>query len=254
MGNENQPVVGRNSTLFHELTTTVDTNRMLLETATFAAGDRSAYQGPLEAPVSQIAAAVLQATPTEYPDDRHGVAAYPAIRFDLALSAGQPVAAFLKEQLGEPGAQTLINDWAELGVSIDGNAPLQNQAILVLDSNNKARARQTDRHANTTQEEDLKGAGLRVADDIQATIICAALVRKAIDAGLDRSSTGTWGRSKLSEQELDLLTKLRDGAVRTSSGALVVNGRGCLRAAFYSPYDYPSSWVVGAAPLRNKNT
>lgn len=91
--------------------------------------------------------------------------------------------------------------------------------------------------AETTQEDDFKGVGLEFADDMQATIVCAILVKKARDAGLDlKEEAYSWEEKQsaavnlLNESELELLTNLKDGVVRTRSGALDIDDLGCLRA------------------------
>ena len=208
----------------------------------------------LQCPKRDAITGQLQAAYQEYPDSRTGIAAHPAVCFDLQLPPGQSVAAFLQEQLGAADVQQLKEDWAARGVNLDYDAPLRSQAILFLDSNSKARNRQyAPRGAQTTQEEDFKSAALEgFANDVQMTLICAALVKKARDAGIDLTKNSEdWdvaATGKLKPEELDLLAKLRDGLVRTSSGALGVDDDGRLRAFFYYAGGVPGYWAAGAAP------
>jgi hypothetical protein len=237
-------VAGRDidNTLFERLTTTIDTNSLLLlEIGTLTVRNQPADREPTAVLGRQVAG-VLQAIPLTYPGNRPGIAAHPAIRFDLQLPPGQSIAAFLREQLARRGAKQLIEDWAARGVNLNCDAPSRNRAILFLDSNNKARNREyAAPDANTTQEEDLKGAGLAgFADDIQATLISAALVRKARDPGCAPSAS-----------ESALLTKLRDGIIRTRYGALLINGAGRLRANYLRTGSNPGRWAFGAERLAN---
>ena len=87
---------------------------------------------------------------------------------------------------------------------------------------------------------------------MEATLICAALVKKAENAGLALAdSADSWDRSdfvdtgKLKGEEFDLLVKLRDGAVRTRSGALFVHAYGRLRADYFSVSAVAFNWAFG---------
>ena len=174
--------------------------------------------------------------------------AHGAIRFELRLPAGRDVREVLSELLGAEDAEKLIADWAAERVTISGLVPETSVAVFFPNSNSKTRE---------NQEADFKRAGLAgFADDVEATLVCAALVQKARDAGIDLRQCGSeWqATDKLSNQELDLLTKLRDGLVRTSSGALGVDDNGRLRANYYCDYGYPYYWAAGAAPAAESKT
>ena len=184
----------------------------------------------------------LQAAYQEYPDSRPGVAAHPAVRFDLQLSPGESEAAFLAAELGPEDAALLIRDWAERNVSFEGSVPEHNGAVLFQDSNDKALNRESAPHAaKTTQQEDFEGAGLKFfADDREMTNICAKVVGKA-----------RRGES-LSAEEQDLYRKLRCGVVSCCSGALYVGGNGRLRANDCNDDGYSGRWAA-AAPLASES-
>ncbi len=198
---------------------------------------------------------VLSCTSVEYGDTRNNGTKQAAIKFELPLSTQQGARVLLQGLLGAEDSVTLMRDWGSR-IDFDQMAPSQNEAILFNDSNSKARNREyAASDATTTQEEDLKAAGLGgFADDLQATIVCAALVRKAKDAGLILSEPAdSWRKDqsevvkKLSDQELDLLTKLRNGVVRTLSGALIVLDDGRLRALDFSAHAHSRNWAFGGA-------
>ena len=241
MGNElqNASVVGRNTDLVRELTTVVDTDALLLQTGTLPQYEHLAH--PKDA-AAALMVGQLQAASQEYPDSRPGVAAHPAVRFDLQLSPGESEAAFLAAELGPEDATQLISDWVVRGVDLEGNVPEHNSAVLFQDSNNKARNRDSaPRGAKTTQQEDLEGAGLKFfADDREMTNICAKVVGKA-----------RRGES-LSAEEQDLYRKLRCGVVSCCSGALYVGGNGRLRANDCNDDGYSGRWAA-AAPLASES-
>ena len=164
-----------------------------------------------------------------------------AIRFALRLPAGRDVREVLSELLGAEQGERLIAAWAERGVTINGPVPEVCGFVFFPSSNNRTRAR---------QDADFERAGLAgLADDLEATLVCAALVQKARDAGIDLSdSSVNWpSTAKLADEELDLLTKLRHGMVRTLSGALCVQSGGWLHAHYSHILGFPDFWAAGAA-------
>jgi len=196
----------------------------------------------------------------EYPDNRDDFPPHRAIDFKVTQDRQIQTGDLLEKLLGKDAA-ILRQDWG-VRINFDKDAPSANQAVLFRESNNKARNRA---HAKTgdktTQEEDFKAAGLDFADDTQATIVCATLVRKAKDAGLDISKgASTWKSKqpdalvKLNESEIDLLTKLRDGVVRSRSGALGVGDLGRLRACFFNGAGgFANFWAFGGvSPAESK--
>lgn len=194
--------------------------------------------------ISTSIASPLESERQNYGDTRSGVAPHPAINFSVAVNSDVVAAAHLRELLGED-ATVLMSDWEDQ-IDFTTNAPESNKATLLIDSNNKNRQ---------TQGEDFKASGLEFADDLQATIVCATLVKKAKDAGLDLSKgASSWKEnqseaiSQLNEAELDLLTKLRNGVVRSRSGALGVYDDGRLRVNRYLGGSYPYRWAFGASP------
>ena len=180
-----------------------------------------------------------------YPDARPGHGPHEAIVVTVTEPRQIKVSDLLVELLGEADAAALIAQWGDR-VDFSEDAPTSNSVVLFLDSNNKRR---------TTQEEDFKGAGLTFADDIQATIVCAVLVKKARDAGLDLSKdASTWEQdqsaalSRLDPLQIDLLSKLHVGYVRSCSGALRVDGNGRLRAYDLDDRGYANIWAFGGVP------
>ena len=178
------------------------------------------------------------------------LAAHRAISFSLTLPPNLPAAAVLIELLNLDEAVELLKDFLQNNrLTFPESAPAVSRATFFPLSNWKSRS---------MQDAGFKAAGLNgFADDIQATLICAALVRKATDAGIDpmKGSVG-WDKAaaaQLKPEELDLLAKLRDGEVRISSGFLSIDELG--RLHYYSSYYYECmrnydahSWAAGAAP------
>ena len=101
-----------------------------------------------------------------------------ASMFSLMLPEGLTTEAVLKALLKPGEAEQLLKDWHDnAGVALSETASSRNDLIFFPKSNNKSRS---------TQNADFKAAGLSgFADDLQATLVCVALVRKARDAGID---------------------------------------------------------------------
>lgn len=157
----------------------------------------------------------------ELPDSRDGFAAHKAFIFSVPPSRGT-VLDELKELLGKDAADQLVKDW---GNRCDLNRRLEKTDVgIFLDSNNKARNRHyANRNDKTTQLEDFVATGKQFADDLALTLLCARVWKKFND------------RDSLSEGEKDLYKKLKDGVIRSCSGALDIDGYGRLRA--YDSYD-----------------
>ena len=176
------------------------------------------------------------ATPTgvraDLPDPREGFAPHRAYLFPVAPSKGT-VLDELKTLLGEQDANRLATDW---GGRCDLNQKLPaTQVALFLDSNNKARNRDyADRGDKTTQEEDFKATGHQFAGDLAATLLCARIFRKVRD------------NLSLSEGEQDLYQKLKDGVLRSCSGALGIYDFGRLRAFSFDGSRDSGGWALGS--------
>jgi hypothetical protein len=103
-----------------------------------------------------------------------------------------------------------------------------------------------------TQEDYLKSAGCSFAREAAAILLCARLVEKARGLGLDLSGEpADWFHSQrdtvhiLSNEERDLLTRLKFGVMRTQSGAVGIDASGHLRAFSFFPEDAcPNAWVL----------
>lgn len=132
--------------------------------------------------------------------------------------------------------------------------PRVSEVVLFNDSNNKPKKGDGD-----TQESDFKSRGLRFADDLQGVIVCATLVRRAEDAGLNlcrnssywqESQSGTLDQFTASEQLL--LFKLRDGGVRTNSHTIGINASGILSKIpqiYYSDFEGSRKiYALGSKP------
>jgi hypothetical protein len=135
--------------------------------------------------------------------------------------------------LGQKAAKQLAADW---GNRCDLNQKLEaTEVALFPDSNNKARNRDyADRGDKTTQEEDFQATVHQFAADLAATLLCARIFKKAQDS------------EPLSEGEQDLYQKLKDGVLRSCSGALVMYGVGSLRANLFFDNRHSRSWALGS--------
>ena len=225
----------------------LDTSGLQLESGGLPAGDAFAMHGWASVPAAQFPGEI-QITP--HIDSRGVLTPGQAVRFDVHLPAGQPLETFLIEQLGEMGVLLLENDleWSGIRIRGDVDVPLQNTAILIKQPNLEMRPRKAD----------LEAAGLPgLADDIQAIILCARVVKRAVDAGLDLcASPKSWDKEqliasgKLCEAELELLHRLRVATVTTSSTFLsIFEGR--LRANWTQGYG--SFWALHRAADGEKN-
>jgi hypothetical protein len=192
--------------------------------------------GALEKASEALPEPKTPATPTgvraDLPDPREGFAPHRAYLFSVAPSRGS-VMDELKELLGERAAEQLAKDWGDrcdLNQSFKGG-----QVSLFLDSNNKARNRDyADRGDKTTQEEDFKATGHQFAGDLAATLLCARIFRKVRD------------NLSLSEGEQDLYQKLKDGVLRSCSGALAFDDIARLRARSFHVSWGSNSWALGS--------
>ena len=178
----------------------------------------------------------IAATPTgtlvELPDDREGFAPHRAYLFSVAPSKGT-VLDELIELLGKEAAEQLVLDW---GDRCHLNQKLEaTEVALFLDSNGKARNRDhADKDAKTTQEEDFTATGHQFAGDLAATLLSARIFKKA------------QGSEPLSKGEQDLYQKLKNGVLRSCSGALAVNDVGRLRAGRFNDGWRSVGWALGA--------
>lgn len=89
----------------------------------------------------------------------------------------------------------------------------------------------------TTQQEDFEATGYDFGNDRVAALFCARLVSRARELKLDLTKVPDyWANSQeeifnqFSEGEREILKQLRTGLIRTSSGALNLDGGGRLRA------------------------
>lgn len=154
---------------------------------------------------------------------------------------------FLIDSLGEEFGTLLADDWktkADIDLRV-AKVPEKNSPILFLNSNSKTRE---------TQALHFREAKLKFADDIEATIYCAALVKKAMYYGLDfREGSNNWHNEKgfdvvkhLTTEEKYVLKILRDGVIRTENGSLDMNFQGPLRVKAKNEYLKDNSWAFGS--------
>jgi hypothetical protein len=220
-----------------------------LETIASRVEAKAATNQKLAANMAALGTIDATAISIKYQDRRQGFGPHEAIDFNVTVNSREQARVLLVELLGND-ATMLISDWGNR-VNFDQETPTNNKVVLFTESNNKVR---------NSQHDDFKAAGLQFADDLQATIVCATLVNKAKEVGLNLSkAASTWHNQqsaaleKLSPSEVDLLTKLRDGVVRTSSGALNVFDGGRLRAELFYDRGYAFAWGLGcAAPAESK--
>lgn len=182
---------------------------------------------------SDLAAPPPTGTSAELPDSRKDFGPHKAYLFSVAPSKG-PVMDELKELLGEKAAKLLAQDW---GDRCDLNECFKGgQVALFLDSNNKARSRQyAESGDKTTQADDFQATRHECAGDLATTLLCARICKKVRD------------KAPLSDGEQQLYQKLKDGVLRSFSGALGIIVSGRLRASvlFYDSRD-SSGWALGS--------
>ena len=194
----------------------------------------------------------LKCEAQKYNDTRFLVAPHPALNFSVIEEREISAADLLKELLGEEDADFLIK---ELRHYFDSTkcAPGSNKVAFFLDSDKKARDKKSKGLLErTTQEKDFQASGLEFADDLQAIIVCATLVKKAKDAGLDLTKGLLYWKndqseavSKLNEMELVLLGALSTGAVRSRSLDISIQADGRLHACTHSDLSLDYTWAFG---------
>lgn len=178
------------------------------------ANDEALSTLPVTTPATP--AATPAGTYVELPDNREGFAPQRAYLFSVEPSNGT-VLEELTALLGKQAAKQLAADWGDR-CNLDQKLEAT-QVALFLDSNNKAQNRDhADEGDKTTQEEDFTATKYQFAGDLAATLLCARIFKKAQDGG------------PLSDGEQDLCQKLKEGYLRSCSGALVINDLGHLRA------------------------
>jgi hypothetical protein len=119
-------------------------------------------------------------------------------------------------------------------------------------SNRMARNYYDEPSERVIQEDYLKSAACAFASEAAAILLCARLVEKARGLGLDLSrQPATWFHSQsnalrvLSNEERDLLTRLKFGVMRTQSGAVGIDASGHLRGFSFFPQDAcPNAWAL----------
>ncbi len=178
-------------------------------------------------------AATPAGTYVELPDNRKGFGPHQAYLFSVEPSNGT-VLEELTTLLGEKAAKQLA---ADCGDRCSLNQKLEaTQVALFLDSNNKARNRDyADKGDKTTQEEDFTASKHQFATDLAATLLCARILKKA------------QGSEPLSEGEQDLYQKLKEGYLRSCSGALGIYDFGRLRAGRFDGDRRPFHWALGSS-------
>lgn len=174
---------------------------------------------------------VLTCTRTQYLDSRPGFPDQNVIELVLPQTSGGSV---------EPGV----------------NMPDAVRVVLFLNSNNKAMSREYERtEERPTQDEDLRAVGFTFARDVHAIMVYQALIKKAGDLGLDFSQEpSSWPTkqpdiiAKLTDPEVEVLTMLRTGLVRSRNYLYSVNSKGAIER-FGGEINSPGSgiWALGSA-------
>lgn len=203
----------------------------------------------LDSSPSRAIPTLLEASRHVLHDSRTGVAPHPAIQFWVQVHQNVAASVYLRGVLGQDSS-LVINEW---GARLDFTkcVPRFNVATLLLDSHSKPRNRDhAQRDEKATQQDDLSALGFTWADDLQATVVCATLVSRAKEAGLDLSENASVfancaGAGHLPKPEIDLLSTLRRGFVRTYSGALSIDDRGRLRAHSNYVTAHPFDFAFG---------
>ncbi len=209
------------------------------------------YEGPDDKP---LAFGPLEILPCRYEDPRRVVGPHDAFVFSAREGRTISLDRFLEDNLGQKNAAELQRALAEV-VRFNEDVAATTQVALFVDSNHKARTPLGRTGSEmTSQEEDLAAAGMRFADGKSALVICALVVKKAKDLGLDFSIPSNMWREcqpdvfgKLEEGEFELLRILKSGYVRFDGGCSVlhVDESGCLQTAADCKYAAPSTWALG---------
>lgn len=196
---------------------------------------------------------------TEYPDSRQGFDPHKAIEFNLTSNRQITAINLMEELIGKDAAFVVSFD--RYSRVFGESAETKNQVVLFLNSNSKARDPE---HAvdgvSTTQQQDFTSSGFQFAEDSKALIVCAALVRKAKDNGLDLSKPAcSWqeeqpeGLRKMNPLEINLLEKLRSGVVRIFSGNLEIDEGGNLNGNNQSSRSSSLAWALGSVPSKDSS-
>jgi len=180
---------------------------------------------PIADPVSP---AIVEGVLVEYKDSRPGVIPHRAYVFRVEPSKGT-VYEEIKELLGQKEADQLVKDWGDRR-NLHQKLEVAMDVAIFLDSNNKTRG---------TQGKDFTNTGTSFSDDLAQTLLSARKLRKARDG------------EQLSEAEKDLKQKLKNGFIRSCSGALGIDDLGRLRASYFFGRSDPRGWASCSSPSRN---
>lgn len=195
-----------------------------------------------------------------YVDSRNLLALQGGLDFTVRVKSPLSPNEFLRQLLGASDAQEILSAWKSKNSLIDADAPETCRVVLFTNSNNKTL---------DVQKEDLEAANFTLADDLQATIICATVVKKALDLNLDLSSESQlWegksaniltelqvaGPDALNDREYYLLSTLHEGVIRTRSGALTLYENGKLRVIFGRDFSHLRDYAFGSVPTASEFT
>ena len=221
-------------------------------------------------PVSETDITIKGAHKT-YQDERDEFGPHKAVDFEVKLnpSSTATLSEVLVELLGEADANRLMTELNRIGpITIDFErvAPIYHKVTLFLDSNNKATDYGCSKEGDiTSQEEDFDNAGLRLAPDVSAIIVCAAAVSEARKAGVNLAvDHDTWKSNELYDKKLVcqevyiLLSKLKErvqgwnGGINSITRTLDIRGPnmenpGCLNGRWKSN-SLGGEYALGADP------
>lgn len=119
-----------------------------------------------------------------------------------------------------------------------------NSPILFLDSNNKS---------HIEQGQEFHAYGLMMSNDLESTMSCAALIRKAKNAGLDlkndiKNSSDNYEPiltlKNISRAEYEIIGRLIVGKIRTSFGSLSIENS--FLRLLPNPKSGPEVWAFGS--------
>lgn len=174
---------------------------------------------------------LLTADTASYRDARPAVNRRWACNFTLTLPGAVRLDDALVRLLGQEDAQHLMIDW---GKRIDFGQRLAGSCKVALFHDFYVNGERSESGDISTPAADLAGAGLSLADDAEATLVCAVLLQKSVMVGGEpsepQSDVGSDKPGRLSTQETRLLSSLRNGAVMSASGTLYLDSFGSLRA------------------------
>jgi hypothetical protein len=198
----------------------------------------------------------LRAHRMELPDIRPDVSAHPVSVFTAHHSPDESFRSGLPHLIGN-NTRTLLLEW---GNRLWRSDPIPKESRIVLLQNAHCLDTRPLGEGETycdRMSTHLAYMGLSLAPPAEATIVCAAAIALAQKAGLNlQRAASTWANTQraalgqLSPEVQDLLTKLRQGGINTSSGGMHINEIGRL-CALHCYTHHPLYVPVGMFPIES---